>query len=174
MDRTASVPPRPGIPAVDVVPVDEDVLATLLGVAVADADPTDAMPPIEGPPGWTETARAAFAAHHRSRRPGLWGPHAEVTYAVRADGAVVGSARLHRVGPARLEMGVWLGRPARAHGVGTALVPLLVAEAGRLGATTVTAETTADNAGALAMLRRNGAVLTERPGGHVHAEIPVE
>ena len=173
MDRAAAVPPRSEVPAVAIVPVDEDVLDVLLGVAVADAEPIDVMPPVAGPPGWTDAARAAFAAHHRSRRPGLAGPHAEVTWAILADGAVVGSARLHRVGPGCLEMGVWLGRSARAHGVGTALVPLLVAEAGRLGATTVIAETTADNVGALATLRRNGALLTDHPGGHVRAELPV-
>ena len=161
------------MPTVDLVPIDEDVLDTLLAVAVEDAEPIDVMPPVPGPPGWTDAARAAFATHHRSRRPGLSGPHAEVTWAIRADGVVVGAARLQRVGPGQLEMGVWLGRSFRGRGIGTALVPLLLDEARRLGAAVVVAETTTDNVGALATLRRNGALLTERPGGHVHAELPV-
>jgi RimJ/RimL family protein N-acetyltransferase len=161
------------VPAVALAAVDEDVLDALLATAVADAEPDDVMAPVPGPPGWTEARRAAFAAYHRACRTGIHGPQRQATWAVVADGAVVGAARLARTGPGTLEAGVWLGRSSRGRGIGTALLPLLVAEARALGATTLVAETTAGNAGALAALRRNGAVLTAGEGDRVHAEVPL-
>jgi RimJ/RimL family protein N-acetyltransferase len=169
-------PDAPGLsapPVVALAVVDEDTLAALLEAAVADAVPEDVMAPVPGPPGWTAARRAAFAAYHRACRTGLDGPQRQVTWAVVADGAVVGAARLASVAPGTLEAGVWLGRSVRGRGIGTALVPLLVAEARALGAAMLVAETTAGNAGALAALRRNGARLTIGAGGHVHAEVPL-
>lgn len=54
-----------------------------------------------GPPGWTDAARAAFLAHHRARRAGLAGPHAELTWGVLEGEEVVGCARLE---------GAWCGQ----------------------------------------------------------------
>nr|MBA3799825.1 GNAT family N-acetyltransferase [Geodermatophilaceae bacterium] len=58
--------------------------------------------------------------------------------------------------PGRLETGVWLTRGVRGHGVGRAAMAAVLREAAALGATSVCAETTASNAGALAVLDRFG------------------
>ena len=159
-------------PEVIIGPVDEAALESLLRVAVDDADPDDVMPPVDGPPGWTLGRQEAFRRYHRARASGLEGAHREVGYAVRADGAVVGAARLARRDDGRFEVGVWLGRTARGQGIGTALMALLLDQARDLGGTVV-AETTADNVGALAILRRHGARLSPPDkDGHVHAELP--
>ena len=153
-------------------PIDETMLDSLLHVAVTDADPDDVMPPIDGPPGWTVARQEAFRRYHCDRASGLQGANRELGYAVVADGAVVGAARLARQDDGRFEVGVWLGRSARGRGVGTALIGLLLERARDLGGTVV-AETTASNAGALAILRRHGARLSPPDGdGSVHAELP--
>jgi RimJ/RimL family protein N-acetyltransferase len=146
--------------------MDEETLAGLLAVAVADAAPEEVMPPVAGPPGWTEARQQAFQAWHLARRPGLDGPLAEATFAVLHAGAIVGSARLaHRdpATPGTLETGLWLARSHRGHGIGTATLRLITAEAARLGATQVLADTRAHNTAALNVLRRNGAALSTAP-----------
>jgi RimJ/RimL family protein N-acetyltransferase len=159
-------------PEVEITTIDERVLDSLLHVAVADADPDDVMPLIDGPPGWTEARRDAFRNYHRARMKGLEGDNRELGYVVISDGAVVGAARLARRDDGRFEVGVGLGRSARGRGVGTALMGLLLERARDLGGTVV-AETTAGNAGALALLRRHGARLSEpHRDGSVHAELP--
>ncbi|MET7643272.1 GNAT family N-acetyltransferase [Streptomyces sp. NPDC005426] len=155
---------------VDLRQLDEEALQSLLTVAVGDAAPTEVMPPVAGPPGWTADRRAAFLAWHRARRTGLGGPLHESTYAIVHGGRIVGSARLARHdGPYVLETGMWLGRSSRGVGIGTLALREVLAEAANAGAHAVIAETTADNAGALAALRHNGAHLTAAPGSpHVH------
>ncbi|MGW1892710.1 GNAT family N-acetyltransferase [Streptomyces sp. NPDC002004] len=161
--------------AVELRPVDEELLRGLLAVAVADAEPGEVMPPVPGPPGWTAARRDAFLAWHRERTAGLNGPRHEATYAVLADGVVVGSARLaQRGGPAVLETGIWLGRSARGRGIGTAAVRALVDEAARCGALAVVADTTDTNRAAVSALRRNGAALTSDPAtGEISARLPL-
>ncbi|SOD64412.1 Protein N-acetyltransferase, RimJ/RimL family [Streptomyces zhaozhouensis] len=141
--------------------IDEEGLATLLTVAVADAAPEEVMPPVTGPPGWTTERREAFLAWHRARRPGLGGSLGESTYAVLHDREVVGSARLARTDRRDvLETGLWLARAQRGRGIGTAALRALLREAARAGARAVVADTTTHNTAALTALRRNGAVLT--------------
>lgn len=70
------------------------------------------------------------------------------------------------------ETGMWLGRTARGKGAGTRVLRALLAEAARQGVRAVIAETTADNAAAIGVLRRCGAVL-ERRSDAVHARIRV-
>jgi RimJ/RimL family protein N-acetyltransferase len=156
--------------------VDGVVLAELLAVAVADAEPEEVMPPVAGPPGWTGEREDAFRAWHRDRRAGLDGPLREVTFAVVHGDTIVGSARLARRGADdTLETGLWLGRSHRGQGIGTATLSAVLDEAARAGAGVVVADTTVDNAGSLAALRRNGAVLTtHRDTGEVHAELRPE
>ncbi|MFD5318936.1 GNAT family N-acetyltransferase [Streptomyces sp. NPDC127098] len=155
--------------------VDEETLGGLLAAAVADAAPEDVMPPVAGPPGWTADRREAFLAWHRARGAGLDGPAREATYAVVHDGRIVGSVRLARAGaPSDLETGIWLGRSHRGRGIGTAALRLLRAEARRVGGRVLVADTTADNAPAVAALRRLGATLSRRPDGvAVSARLPL-
>lgn len=151
--------------------LDEELLARLLAVAVADAEPDEAMPPVEGPPGWTPARRAAFVAYHRDRALGLDGPHAEAGYAVLAGGEPVGVARVARRADGTLELGLWLARSARGRGVGTACLGPLLAEAHLVGGDVI-AETTTANPAALSVLARHGARLTQHAGGHVTADLP--
>ncbi len=62
--------------------------------------------------------------------------------------------------PGLLETGVWLTRSSRRQGVGGAAMAAALFEAGSLGFTAVQAETTADNAGAVAVLEQLGFDLT--------------
>jgi len=133
------------------------------------------MPPVTGSPGWTAARLEAFRAFHRARRAGLDGPHGEVTLAVVADDAVVGSARLARkphLGEASLETGMWLADTARGRGLGTKTLKALLEEAGRYGATSVVADTTSSNRAALGVLRSCGAVLEAgEVDGRIRAEL---
>jgi RimJ/RimL family protein N-acetyltransferase len=153
--------------------MDDALLERLLRVAVAEADPDEAMPPLEGPPGWTPARREAFKDYHRSRIEGLESAHREVTFAVMAGSEVVGAARLAEVDrPGVLEAGLWLARSARGRGRAGEVLSLLLVEAASAGASVVVAETTAGNAAALAVLRRSGArLIAVDPEGRVHAEM---
>jgi RimJ/RimL family protein N-acetyltransferase len=144
-------------------PLDEDLTARLLAVAVADATPADVMPPVDGPPGWTPASRAAFVAFHRERHTGLAGPTRTVMHAVLVDGDVVGMIRMTVTEPGIVETGMWLARSVRGRGLGTAALAALIERARAAGAARVVADTTPANAPALAVLRRLGATL--RPDG---------
>lgn len=149
--------------------VDEETLQRLLLVAVNDADPSEVMPPVAGPPGWTTERQEAFQAWHRDRRGGLAGPLHECTYAITADGRIVGSARLARRNRHDvLETGMWLGRSERGQGIGTATLRALLGEAAAAGARHVVAETTSANLAAVAALRHHHATLTSPQDGHLH------
>ncbi|MEU4265886.1 GNAT family N-acetyltransferase [Kitasatospora cinereorecta] len=156
--------------------VDEEILQELLLVAVNDAVPGEVMPPVAGPPGWTTKRQEAFLAWHRVRRPGLAGPLHECTFAIINDGRIVGSARLARHdGQDVLETGMWLARSERGRGIGTATLRKLLDEAASAGARAVIAETTADNAAALAALRNNDARLTpHQDSTHVRAQLVLD
>jgi len=74
-----------------------------------------------------------------------------------------------------LETGVWLTLSARGHGVGQAAMAAALREAAALGFTSVWAETTASNAGALTVLERLGFDLTPADDGRgVHALLVLE
>ncbi|MCW2948002.1 MAG: family N-acetyltransferase [Actinoallomurus sp.] len=148
-------------------PVDEDLLLRLLDVAVAEADPDEVMPPVPGPPGWTDERRAAFRDYLRSAD--------DTTFAVIIDGEVVGAARIAPAeAPGAVETGIWLRRSARGKGHGTEALHLLVAEARARGTTAMIAETTASNVPAVGALRTLGAKLWEDPEtGAVHATLRV-
>lgn len=152
--------------------VDLAMLDPLTELAVADADPAEVMPCTGDPVGWTDGRREAFRAFHRERLDGLAGPPRELSLAVLVEERPVGIVRLAHAGPPdRLELGIWLGRAARGAGIGTVALRAAVDRAADLGATTVVAETTADNRAAMGALRRCGAVLTTRDDGAVRAEI---
>lgn len=164
---------------VHIRPLDSRLLAELLRVAVAQADPEQVMPLVDPGPGWTDARRDAFLRFHTERLDGLSGPHRTVMYAVIADGAVAGMIRMSardpeadRVPPTVMETGVWLGRAWRGRGIGIAALRALLVEAVLAGAHTVVAETTAGNVCALGALRRCGALL-RRDGDAVYARIPL-
>ncbi|MEV0718973.1 GNAT family N-acetyltransferase [Asanoa sp. NPDC050611] len=148
------------MPAVQLTPLDDDLTERLLAVAVADADPTEVIPPVEGPPGWTAGRAEFFRAFHHERQAGLAGPLRTVMYAITADYRIVGMIRLTLDESGReAETGMWLARTARGQGLGGAAFERLLDEAHRAGARTVKADTTPGNHAALAVLRRAGAQL---------------
>ncbi|MGD9482817.1 GNAT family N-acetyltransferase [Streptomyces sp. TRM70308] len=144
-------------------PLDAELLTALLDAAVADAEPAEVMPPVPGPPGWTDARRAAFTRFHRGRCHGLAPDPVEWTYAVLCAGRVVGAARLcpaSEEGDGVLEAGLWLGRTARGAGVGGAALHRLLDRARALGGRWVLARTTSGNAAACRALNRLGGALT--------------
>jgi RimJ/RimL family protein N-acetyltransferase len=144
---------------VRLAPLDEGRLREMLTVAVAGATPAEVMPPVDGSPGWTEANREAFVTFHRQRHTGLDGPTRTVMHAVLVDGTVAGMIRMTVVEPGTVETGMWLARWARGRGLGTAALAALLERARAAGADRVVADTTPDNAPALAALRGLGATL---------------
>ncbi|GGG71974.1 hypothetical protein GCM10011374_40900 [Kocuria dechangensis] len=152
--------------SVALVAVDDTVLAQLVHAATTDALADEVTPPLTAGRAWTSDRVAWLRDFHRVRRAGLPGPAGEGTWAVVVDEMVVGSVRLkHTDEPGVLEMGIWLTRGARGRGVGRAATAAALRQAASLGASGVRADTTAANAGALAVLRRFGFHLTLSDGG---------
>ena len=135
--------------------VDDAAVERLLGLAVADADPADVMPP-----GWALDRPDEFREFYR----GLFGD----AYEIVRDDRTVGMVRLTAEG----ETGMWVARCARGRGVGLAALRLVLREAPRRGVTTVVADTTTDNVAAMTILRKAGATL-EIDGTRVCARIAV-
>jgi len=153
-------------------PVDEQNLESLLSVAVAEAEPDEVMPPVSAPAGWSQARREAFREFHRASFGGLSGPTGNLMYAVVSDAGVLGVIRMARcANPDTVETGIWLGKSARGQGIAATALRLLFVEAAQLGVRRVVAETTADNAAALSVLRRVGAVLESDDDGTVRAGI---
>lgn len=139
-------------------PVDEDVLEELVQAATTDAAADEVTPRLTASTGaWTPPRVAWLRSFHRDRRAGLSGAAAEATWAVVVDDQVVGSVRLKRLtDESMLEVGAWLTRAARGHGVGRAAAAAVLREAGTVGARAVRAQTTNDNAAAQTVLERLG------------------
>ncbi|GAB2962449.1 hypothetical protein GCM10027280_59170 [Micromonospora polyrhachis] len=152
-------------------PVDEQNLESLLSVAVAEAEPDEVMPPVTAPAGWSQARRDAFREFHRASFGGLSGPTGTLMYAVVSDAGVLGVIRMARRDPETVETGIWLGQSARGQGIAATALRLLFVEAAQIGARRVVADTTANNAAALGVLRRAGAVLQSDDSGAVRAEI---
>lgn len=148
--------------------LDERSLAELLETAVAEADPLEVMPLVEGPPGWTEQRRQAFLRFHRERSIATRTP-VETTYVIELDGQVVGAARLEPAGTA-VEAGIWIGRSWRGGGVGRMVSAELLAAARRTSAVRFIATTTTGNLAARSLLTGIGAKLSVH-GLEVTAEL---
>lgn len=160
--------------AVRLEPIDEANLESLLSVAAAEAEPSDVMPPVDAPAGWSHARREAFREFHRASFGGLDGPTRTLMFAVCVGGEVVGMVRMARcVTPGVAETGMWLGRSARGQGLGAAALRELLNVAAAAGMHSVVADTTPDNAGAIAVLRNCGAKL-RKSGGKVYAEISLD
>jgi RimJ/RimL family protein N-acetyltransferase len=135
--------------------VDDCAVERLLGLAVADADPGDVMPP-----GWTVDRPDEFREFYRGFQ--------DDAYEIVEDDRTVGMVRLTAEG----ETGIWVARCARGIGIGLAALRRVVEEAPRRGVTTVVADTTVDNVAATTILRKAGATL-DIDGTRVRARIPV-
>lgn len=133
-------------------PLNEILLLDLLDAAVADADPLEVMPPLEGPAGWTAERRTAFSQFHRSRS--LSAEPVETTYAIVVGETVVGAARLFPLEDAEhaVEAGVWIGKSHRGSGVGGAVFRQLLDLARADGVERLFASTTAGNTATLRLL----------------------
>ena len=146
------------IPSVELRLLSEENLTDLLDTAVSDADPAEVMPPVPGPPGWTESRRRAFRDFHSSRSIATTEP-VETTYVIVLEGRVIGAARLEPSGD-NVEMGVWIGRSQRAQGIGRLIAADLLTLARHTGAKRIVASTTSDNIAAQRLLLGIGARLT--------------
>ncbi|MGM1061139.1 GNAT family N-acetyltransferase [Saccharothrix sp. Mg75] len=135
--------------------VDDAGVERLLALAVEDADPADVMPA-----GWAPDRPDEFREFYRGFR--------RDAYEILDDDRTVGMIRLTDAG----ETGIWVARRARGAGVGLAALHRLLERAPGRGVPTVVAETTADNAAALALLTKAGAEL-ETTGDRVSARLRV-
>lgn len=153
-------------------PLDEPALDRLLEAAVADADPLEVMPAVEGPPGWSAERRAAFLAFHR-RRSLDPDTAIETTWVVEIAGRAAGAARLRPV-PGKsavvVEAGVWLVRAVRGRGIGKRVTEVLLEAARDGGAARFVASTTVDNAAARRLMSGQGADFDVR-GREVEASL---
>jgi RimJ/RimL family protein N-acetyltransferase len=141
---------------VELLDVDETVLARLVGAALRDAEPDEVTPPMAGAQ-WGPERIEWLCRLHRDRRLGLDGPLGEATWAVSLDGEVVGGIRLKRMAePDVLETGIWLTRSARGQGVGRTAIAEVLETARAHGAHAVRADTSRENAAALSVLQRLG------------------
>lgn len=135
--------------------LDDEGVERLLGLAVADADPDDVMPP-----GWTVDRPDEFREFYRAMR--------DDAYEIVEDDRTVGMARLTAKG----ETGMWIARCARGAGVGLAALRRVVEEAPRRGVDSIVADTTTDNIAAITVLRKAGAIL-DIDGRRVLARLPL-
>lgn len=161
-------------PEVELIAVDEVVLDRLVEVATTDAAPDDVTPPLGD--GWTPDRVEWLRAFHRLRRAGLKDGEEE-TAAIRVDGRIVGATRLHRSSsdaPDQLECGIWLARSSRGLGLSKTVLRLLASRAVAAGASRIVAHTTANNAAAVAILKRQGARLRNGPDGAVYAVVSLD
>src|SRR5438045_2925677 len=121
-------------------PVDENLLPSLLEVAVAGTDPHEALPRAGDPGAWTAECREAFDDHYGA--PG--------SYAILVDGDVAGAARLVPAeAPGAAEVTLWLTRDVRGKGHGTEALYALIEEARSQGITALIVETNTSNEAAV-------------------------
>ena len=147
-----------------------DLLEQLVGAALGDAAAGEVTPPVTPGDEWTAERAEWLRTFHRTRSPDLAGDDAEMTWAVVADGQVVGAIRLKRIGGSRsAEVGLWLTRSVRGRGVGRSAVAAVLENAADRGMTAVRADTTAGNHRALALLAALGFEPTSVDGDAVIA-----
>lgn len=140
-------------PEVELRRVDDDVLEQLVAAALGDAAAGEVTPPVTPGEEWTAERVEWLRTFHRTRPNDLDADDAEMTWAVVAEGAVVGAIRLERIGGSRTaEVGLWLTRSVRGRGVGRSAVVAVLQNAADRGIGAVRADTTTGNRGALALL----------------------
>ena len=150
--------------------VDEAGLRELLVVAVADATPEETMPPVEGPPGWTEEKQRSFLDFFLPKVSS----EGTAAFAVMVGLQIAGFMRLRRMAEQGVaETGMWLGRSYRGKGIGAAAFDAILTEAAKRGYARVIADTTPQNVAALGVLRRGRARMREGDG-KIYAEIAID
>jgi len=150
--------------------IDDVALERLIALATSEASPDEVMPPVEGPPGWTQSRHDAFRAFYRSRRDGLETACREVMLLIVNDDQIVGSVRLATIDPDTFETGMWLTRSTRGRGIGADVLRAVIAEVTTRGARRLIVETTSGNGGALSILKKCGATFRSPDSdGRVHA-----
>ncbi len=152
--------------------LDDDALAKLAIHALPDTDIREVMPFSPGSLVWTPQRLQEFIAFHHGRRGGLDGPIGEISLVILIAGMPSGIARLQRVAPETLEVGMWLTRSVRGRGIGGHVLDDVARMAVGFGARKLVADTTASNGPALAALTRIGAdICAPRSDGRVAAEL---
>lgn len=151
--------------------VDEPTLAELVEAAVADADPSEVIPPLPGSVGWDAAARDKLRAMHRECRDGFAGALRQETFAVLVDGAPRGAIRLQDKGDGVFETGLWLTQGSRGKGAGKAALAALIERARAVHAAAVIADTSQSNAAAQRALVSLGFVLAPRGDGRIDARL---
>lgn len=149
--------------------LDPDSLLRLRDVAVADADPSEVMPPMDGPPGWTPQRQRGFVEFFT---PMLDAPDITI-YGILVDGEMAGFIRLKRLDEHTGETGIWLGRSWRGRSLATAALGELLKAASEKGLTRVVADTLPTNKAAQGLLRAHGARLREE-AGKIYAEMAID
>lgn len=139
-------------------PVDDDLLPRLVDVAVSDAAADEVTPPLgDRSNSWTPQRVSWFEDYHRACRAGLGGERREAAWAVCVEGAPVGCVRLQATSePGELEIGIWFARSARGRRLARPAVEAALAEARRLGARAVVADTATTNTAARRLLTSLG------------------
>ena len=142
---------------VELRPLTPADLPALRDTAVADAAPSEVMPPVDGPgDDWTPARATAFTDWQGTR---IADP-ARRSYLITADGAPAGVVRLDDDGETTVVLGYWIARSHRRKGLATRATALALTEARALGMTGVNAQTTLANHGSRRVLETNGATLT--------------
>lgn len=153
---------RPPGPDVRLVPVTDEVLEGLVLVATSDASADEVTPRVGDGAGWTASRVAWLRRFHNDCRVADRGV---ATWAVEADGTVIGSVRLARTAVADVhEVGIWLARSARGRGIARAALGRLETIARELGALRLQATTTVANAAAMRLLSGRGYLLVVLDG----------
>lgn len=145
---------------VELLQLDQEIIERVVQVAVQDAAPTEVMPSQSD--SWTWGTQNAYGEFLSQRLAGFDGPHQELTWVILYRGDVTGVLRLERKPDGSHEFGAWLGRSWRSRGIGRAVLGMLRDMAPDLGVRRLTAETTADNRAALALLRDHEAIVLPR------------
>jgi RimJ/RimL family protein N-acetyltransferase len=140
---------------VRLIPLDADGIERLLTLAVAEATEDNVMPPVDEPPGWSQTRQDAFRQFYRL--------HHQVMYEIVSDNRTAGMIRLTPCATEGVaETGMWLGTSFRAQGLGAAALHAALDRATELGWKSVVADTTPDNTAAIrALVGEGGAISYE-------------
>ena len=158
--------------AVTLQEVTAALIEPLLRYAQSDAAPSEVTPDVGEGELWSEGRRAWFRDFHAGSEPVLEDPGTYKTWVVMVSGRMSGSVRLALLDHPRVgEAGIWVGRSRRGSHVGRGAMEALLELAQDVGVRTLIANTTRSNAGALRMLEKLGATLSESEGEAIQARI---
>lgn len=158
--------------AVTLQEVTAALIEPLLRYAQSDAAPSEVTPDVGEGELWSEGRRAWFRDFHAGSEPVLEDPGTYKTWIVSVTDQMSGSVRLALLDHPRVaEAGIWIGRTRRRAHVGQRAMEALIEVARGIGVGTLIANTTRSNVGALRMLEKLGATLSESAGEAIQARI---